>query len=126
MLARLAALAVVALGLGMAPAAQAASMWNGWEEISGSPEQCQETAASTLRTLGFTVTVNRPSVLGWRGQDGVTVRCIADRRLAVVFVYTATTSEDGRALLEQIRTALKPGAAAPTPAPAPARPGNKF
>ncbi len=124
MFARLAALALVALVLGMAQPARAAWMWTGWEEFGGSQEECLQSASRQLQSMNFTVTVNPQTTFGWRGQDGVSVRCIAERRVAVIFVHAATSSEEGRVILEQMRSAYKPGSA-PVP-PAPGRGGSKF
>ncbi len=112
---RLAALGLVALGLGMAPAAQAAWMWTGWEDTPATQDDCLQQAASALRSMNFTVTVNPQTTFGWRGQDGVSVRCIAERRVAVIFVYAATASEEGRVILEQVRHAFKAAVAPPPP-----------
>jgi len=124
MFARLAALALVALVLGMAQPARAAWMWTGWEEFGGSQEDCLQSAARQLQSMSFTVTVNPQTTFGWRGQDGVSVRCISERRVAVIFVYAATSSEEGRVILEQMRATYKPGSALVPPAPG--RGGSKF
>ncbi len=126
MLARVFALALLASCLGYAPTARAAWMWTGWEEASGTQEQCLQTAAAKLRDLGFSVTVNPQTTFGWRGQDGVSVRCIAERRLAVIFVYAATASEEGRVILEQVREAFKAPAGGAAPARPPGSGGSKF
>ena len=130
MLARLAALVLVTLGLGLglAPPARAAWMWTGWEEFTGSQEECLQSASRQLQAMNFTVTVNPQTTFGWRGQDGVSVRCIAERRVAVIFVYASTNSDEGRSILDQMRSAYKPGSAAtpPAPQPAPGRGGSKF
>lgn len=124
---RMAAMAIAALGL--AAPAVAASMWTGVEDAGGTQEECLQHAAGAMRGLQFTVTVNPQAAFGWRGRDGVSLRCIADRRLAVIFVYAATTPEDGQMLLDQLRAAYKaastPPASAPSARPAaPARPGG--
>ncbi len=127
MFARLAALLVVTLGLTVAPPARAAWMWTGWEEFGGDQDACLQNAARVLQGMNFTVTVNPQTTFGWRGQDGVSVRCIAERRIAVIFVYASTNSDEGRSILDQVRAAYKPGSAAPPPAaPAPGRGGSKF
>jgi hypothetical protein len=129
MFARLAALVLVTLGLGLAPPARAAWMWTGWEEFGGSQDECLRNAANVLQGINFTVTVNPQTTFGWRGQDGVSVRCIAERRIAVIFVHAATSSEEGRVILDQVRAAYKPGgspAVPPATPPAPGRGGSKF
>jgi hypothetical protein len=128
MLARLAALVLVTLCLGLVSPARAAWMWTGWEEFTGSQEECLQSASRQLQAMNFTVTVNPQTTFGWRGQDGVSVRCIAERRVAVIFVYAATNSDEGRGILDQMRAAYKPGSATvpPAPPPAPGRGGSKF
>jgi hypothetical protein len=129
MFARLAALVIVTLGLSLAvaPPARAAWMWTGWEEFVGSQDECLQHAAQVLQGINFTVTVNPQTTFGWRGQDGVSVRCIAERRIAVIFVYASSNSEEGRTILDQVRAAYKPGSAPPPAAtPAPGRGGSKF
>lgn len=112
----------LAAGLAAAPAAQAAWMWTGWEDTQMAQEACLQAAAGKLREIGFTVTVNPQTTFGWRGQDGVSVRCIAERRLAAIFVYVTGSQEEGGQLLEQLRTAYR-GTAAPA---APRGGGGKF
>ena len=124
MFARFAALVLVSVGLalGLATPARAAWMWTGWEDFSGSQDECLQSASRQLQAMNFAVTINPQTTFGWRGQDGVSVRCIAERRVAVIFIYAATASEDGRVILEQVRAAFKPGGAPPPPG----RGGSKF
>ena len=124
MFARLAAAALVTLGLGLAAPARAAWMWTGWEDYSGSQDACLQSGARVLEGMGFSVTVNPQTTFGWRNGDGVSVRCIAERRVAVIFVYAARDAEEGRHILDAVRTAYKPGGAAPPTAPG--RGGSKF
>ena len=117
MFARFAALVLVSVGLalGLASPARAAWMWTGWEDFSGSQDECLQSASRQLQAMNFAVTVNPQTTFGWRGQDGVSVRCIAERRVAVIFIYAATASEE-------VRAAFKPGGAPPPPG----RGGSKF
>ncbi len=128
MFARLVAAALVALGLALATPARAAWMWTGWEDYSGQQDACLQSAARVLEGMSFTVTVNPQTTFGWRNGDGVSVRCIAERRVAVIFVYAARDADEGRVILDQVRTAFKAGNAAPPPSapPAPGRGGSKF
>ena len=107
---RVAALALCA-GAFAAPApAQAAGMSSGWENINMSQDQCLNTAASTVQQLGFTVQRDTQTVFGWRGDDGITVRCVAARNLAVFFtyVYNGGSAESGQ-LVDQLRGAFRGG-----------------
>lgn len=114
-----------------APAAQAAWMHTGWETISMSQDACLRIASDAMRDMGFTPSQDRNTTFGWRGQDGAAVRCIADKQLAVLFVYGAATQQAGVEVLEGLRAAYKREAPPPPPPPAPARPpqsqgGSKF
>jgi hypothetical protein len=123
------AAAALAAGLGHAAPARAAYMWTGWEDVQQPQEQCLQTAAGRMRELGFTATVNPQTTFGWRGQDGISVRCIAERRLAVIFIYVNSSQEEGGQLLQQMRSAYT-ALAAPrppqgtNPPPQPPRPGG--
>lgn len=110
-----------------APAAQAAWMHTGWETIAMSQEGCLRIASDALREIGFTPTQDRNTTFGWRNQDGAAVRCIADKQLAVLFVYSAATQKDGVDILDGLRQAYQResrGAQAPAPAAPPAPQGR--
>ncbi|HYF06072.1 MAG TPA: hypothetical protein VD970_00485 [Acetobacteraceae bacterium] len=115
---RVAALALCAGGF-TAPA-QAAGMSSGWENISMSQDQCLNAAADIVQRLGFSVQRDTQTVFGWRGDDGITVRCIAARQLAVLFTYVASGgSEESGRIIDQLRGAFR-GGGQPQ-----ARPGTK-
>ena len=97
---------LAALG-GMAPAS-AAWMWTGWEEVQGQ-DMCIDILANGMPALGFrpNVTGDRQTVFGWRGEDGIAVRCIGDRGLAAIFVHTSTTSAEVNQLGEAVRNMLR-------------------
>ena len=42
-------------------------------------------------------------------EDGIAVRCVGDRRLAVIFVHTATSSAEVNQLGEAVRSMLRGG-----------------
>lgn len=81
------------LGL-LATGVQAATVTTGWEANAGNQDQCVTTAASAIQRTGFrpNIAQDRQSVFGWRGDDNIAIRCIGDRELAVMFIYTG----DGR------------------------------
>jgi hypothetical protein len=132
MFGRIAAPVLLALALFTSAPARAAWMWTGWEDTNLPQTQCLAAASGRLKELGFTVTVNPQTTFGWRNGDGVSVRCIAERRLAVIFVHITTTSEEGGQILEELRRAYQgtgtpPATPAPAPAPAPrSGGGSKF
>lgn len=80
------AAAVIASGLS---AANATGVASGWEAIQLSQAQCLDAAVAGVNGLGFRENVSRQadSVYGWRGDEGIAVRCISDRQLAVIFSY---------------------------------------
>jgi CubicO group peptidase (beta-lactamase class C family) len=104
---RLAAMTLLMLAFGAAPTAWAASMWSGWTESHVPLEQCQQIASGRIRELGFNPNASGSSTFGWRGNDGITVRCIPERQMAVIFVYS-TNDEEGRRILDQMRAAFQP------------------
>ena len=132
MFGRIAAPVLLALALLTSAPARAAWMWTGWEDTNLPQDRCLAAASGRLKELGFTVTVNPQTTFGWRGQDGVSVRCIAERRVAVIFVHVTTISEEGGQILEHVRAAYRGTGTPPAPAPAPAPPpragggGSKF
>jgi CubicO group peptidase (beta-lactamase class C family) len=106
---RLMRMALLMLALGAVPAARAASMWTGWSESNATLEQCQQMASGKMRELGFAPRTSGNSIFGWRGQDGISVRCIPERQMAAIFVYT-TNDEEGRRILDQMHVAFPPPA----------------
>lgn len=90
-------------GLLAAPAAQAAWVWTGWAPIQMSQGDCTNRGRSLVANAGFQASGDAQTVFGWRGEDNISIRCIADSGLAVFFVYVRTSSEDGRAVLDQMR-----------------------
>lgn len=115
-------LSTVALGLVAAVAATpalAATGHTAWNEISLTQDQCLETGRDAFARLGFRPVIpeDRQTVFAWRGDDLVATRCIADRNLAVHFVYIHQ-ARDGGQVLDAIRAAYRGGGAAPGPGPA--------
>ncbi len=101
---------VVALGLVAALAvspAFAATGHTAWNEISMDQEQCLETGRAAFARLGFRPVIpeDRQTVFAWRGDDLVATRCIADRNLAIHFVYIYQ-ARDGAQILDGMRAAF--------------------
>jgi len=114
---RLPACLVLGLLAGAAPQpARAAFMWTGWEDIFATNETCITVGTEALRQIGFSTRVSGQTVFGWLGDDGLSIRCLADRRIAVFFSYTQD-EQNGRNFIEYIRLRLR------ATAPAPATPG---
>lgn len=110
------ALAAGALAL-TATHAFAAEMATGWEALNISQEQCLAAAAQAAQQTGFGQDITRQptGIYGWRGNDTVSVRCIAERRIAVIFAYTRD-SNTALAAVDAIRPFLSGRAPAQQPA----------
>jgi len=103
--------------LAAAPAL-AATGHTAWNEISMSQDQCLETGRDAFSRLGFRPVIpeDRQTVFAWRGDDLLATRCIADRNLAVHFVYIHQ-ARDGSQILEAIRAAYRGERPGPGPGP---------
>ncbi len=102
-------LAAAALGLGIAAApAQAATVTTGWEELRGNQDYCLETGAEASRISGFRTTISndRQTVFGWRGEDSIAIRCIGSRNVAVIFIYVQNRN-DGGELMQGVRNVYR-------------------
>lgn len=97
----------VAAGLGMG-AAQAASVTTAWENVPNGQDTCLETGLNASRNAGFrsSISDDRQTVFGWRGDDSIAIRCIGDRRLAVIFIYVMNRG-DGSELLQTVRNTYR-------------------
>jgi hypothetical protein len=103
--------------------ALAASGHTTWEEIVPNQERCLETGRAAMERIGFgaEIPADRQTVFGWRGEDLLAVRCIADRRIAVIFLYLVRAQDADQVFLA-MRGAYRgapPVAAAPAPVPGP-------
>lgn len=99
-----------ALLAALATGAHAATVTTGWEGNAGNQDQCIETAASAIQRTGFrpTIAQDRQAVFGWRGDDNISIRCIGDRQLAVMFVYTGDGRDNNR-LIGMLRDEYRRG-----------------
>jgi len=111
-----ACLTVALLGIAAAQPARAAYMWTGWEDVYATNETCITIGSEALKQIGFSTRISGQTVFGWLGDDGLSIRCLADRRIAVFFSYTQD-EQNGRNFIEYIRLRLR------ATAPAPATPG---
>jgi|YNPMSStandDraft_1061717.scaffolds.fasta_scaffold47284_2 hypothetical protein len=112
-----AALGLAAL-LGAAPAL-AATGHTAWNDIAMDQEQCLELGREAFARLGFRPVIpeDRQTVFAWRGDDLLATRCIADRNLAVHFVYIHQR-QDGAQIMDAIRAVYAGARAGATPGPA--------
>lgn len=105
------ACAFLAGGAGLA---QAASMSSGWENISMTQDQCLSTGVSAIQALGFQPDRQQFFVGGWRGNDGIVVRCASDRNMVIIFVYLADGGvQQSSQAVDQIRAVFQGGGARP-------------
>ena len=120
-----AALAALALAAAFGGPARAAGMSEGWEPVTVNQEQCVTAAAEAVRRVEFTMQRNATTAIGFRGdRDGVSIRCIAQRQIAVFFVFVGQGGpSDATALFNRLREAFTNAArvpGAPTPSVPPA------
>ena len=95
---------------GAAGLAHAASMSSGWQHIDMSQDQCLTTGANAVQSMGFQPDRQQFFVGGWRGLDGIVVRCAADRNMAIIFVYLAEGNvAQASQMVEQIRLSFVGG-----------------
>lgn len=89
-------------------AANAASVTTAWENVSGGQDACLATGVQGARNAGFRANISndRQTVFAWRGDDSIAIRCIGNRRLAVIFIYVVNRG-DGSALLRTVRSSYR-------------------
>jgi hypothetical protein len=112
---RLRTMTLLALAAGIAiGGAQAATVTTAWEANAGNQDQCIGTAASAIGRTGFRVTIaqDHQAVFGWRGNDNISIRCIGDRQIAVMFVYT-DAGRDNNQLVSILRDEYRRGGTGP-------------
>lgn len=116
----------LALGLAAVPAT-AAVVSTGWANLAQGTNQdaCLATGQNAVQAAGFRASISddRQTVFGWRGEEALVVRCIADRGLAVVFAWVTDANNDSANLVNGIVAAYR-GARGAQPQPQP-RGGTK-
>lgn len=101
--------------------AQAASMSSGWQHIDMSQDQCLSTGVNVVQSMGFQADRQQFFVGGWRGLDGIVVRCASDRNMVIIFVYLSEGNvAQASQMVEQIRLSFQGGGGGGG-----ARPGGK-
>ena len=117
----------VLLGALAAPAI-AAMVSTGWTSLPAGANQdsCLATGNAALQAAGFRANISddRQTVFGWRGDEALVVRCIADRNLAVVFAWVTDASNDSAPLVNAVIAALR-GGGGRGGQPTPVQPGVK-
>lgn len=107
----------VAMGLALVslPSA-AATVSTAWARLpSSNQEDCLTTASRAVEGVGFRASISqdRQTVFGWRGEEALTVRCISGHGVAVVFSWVNDQSNDSSQLVEAVTQALRRGAPPP-------------
>jgi hypothetical protein len=104
-------MSLLAAGLALAVApAEAATVSTAWVQLgSGDQEECLSIGSRVLESSGFRASISqdRQTVFGWRGEEALTVRCIAGHRLAVVFAWVNDQSNDSGPLVEGVTRAFR-------------------
>jgi hypothetical protein len=97
--------ALALAGMGSAPAA---TVTTAWENVPDGQDACLHIGEDAARNAGFRASISndRQTVFGWRGDDSIAIRCIGDRRLAVIFIYVVDRG-DGSALLQTVRNTYR-------------------
>ena len=103
------ALFAAVLALTCAPA-MAASVSTAWAELpSRNQDECLNIGSRVVESVGFRATVSqdRQTVFGWRGEESLTIRCISGSGVAVVFAWVTDQSNDSGALVEAVTAAYR-------------------
>ncbi|MBP0466508.1 hypothetical protein J5Y09_21445 [Roseomonas sp. PWR1] len=108
-----------ALGFAALPAG-ASSVSTAWARVTqGNQEECLAVGLRAVQAVGFTASISdsRQTVFGWRGEESLTVQCLAAHGVAVVFAWVTDQSNDSARLVDSVTTAFRgragPGAGVP-------------
>jgi hypothetical protein len=107
-------IAVVALLAVVALPVAAATVSTGWVQLrSTNQDECISIGERAVADVGFRANVSRDrqSVFGWRGEEALTVRCIAAQRVAAIFAWVGADSTDSAQLVEAVAQAYRDGLA---------------
>lgn len=99
----------VLMGFAALPAT-AATVSTAWVELrSNSQDDCIAIGQRAVEGAGFNVTVSqdRQTIFGWRGDEALTVRCIGAQRVAAVFAWVTDQSNDSAQLVEAVTRAYR-------------------
>ena len=108
--------ALVLAGFLTASPAMAASVTTAWAELPvNDQEQCLSIGSRAIQSAGFRATISqdRQTVFGWRGEEALTVRCISARGIAVVFAWVTDQSNDSGRIVDIVTSAYRNRGAPP-------------
>lgn len=97
------------LALAAMPAG-AASVSTAWVELrSANQDECIAIGERAVAGAGFETSVSqdRQTIFGWRGDEALTVRCIGSQRVAAVFAWVNDQSNDSAQLVEAVTRAYR-------------------
>lgn len=93
-----------------ASAASAASVSTVWAQLpSNSQDDCLAIGNRAVEAAGFSASISqdRQTVFGWRGEESLTVRCISSHGIAVVFAWVTDNAGDSSRLVEAVAAAYR-------------------
>lgn len=102
-------MAAVALALAAAPA-MASSVSTAWTQLpSNNQEECLAIGSRAVEGAGFRASISqdRQTIFGWRGEEALTVRCISGSGIAVVFAWVTDQANDSGPLVEAVTSAYR-------------------
>lgn len=105
---------LAATTLAAAGPARAAAVSTGWVTLpANDQEDCLSVGLAAVQAVGFrgTISGDRQTVFGWRGDESLTVWCIGSYGLAVIFAYVQDRNGDSGPLVERIAAAYRQRAA---------------
>lgn len=106
--------------------AHAASVTTAWAELPAQDqEECIAIGTRAVQGVGFRASVSqdRQTIFGWRGEEALTIRCISAHGIAVVFAWVTDRSNDSGRLVDAVTAAYR-GARAPAGNPGGGGGGN--
>lgn len=114
-----------ALGAGLALSALAlpagaSTVSTAWAELpTQSQDECLNIGVNAVTSAGFrgSISNDRQTVFGWRGEEALTIRCISSKGIAVVFAWVTDANNDSGRLVDIVTTAYRNRGSAPAPAP---------
>ena len=102
-------MAVAALALAGAPA-MASSVSTAWTQLpSNNQEECLAIGSRAVEGAGFRASISqdRQTIFGWRGEESLTVRCISGHGIAVVFAWVTDQANDSGRLVDAVTNAFR-------------------
>ncbi len=103
-------IAAAALAFGAPGAAMASSVSTAWAQLpSNNQEECLAIGSRVVESVGFRASISqdRQTIFGWRGEEALTVRCISGHGIAVVFAWVTDQANDSGALVDAVTAAYR-------------------